>query len=111
MASGAPPRITLAKATPSRIDHRQRPSRTMWSTASSIHGMATKPSVMSRWLTWLNTVPEKAKVAAPSRQATVDNAIARKNTYIPIATPEKTTTSVAIQAARSGNTTNSPTSG
>ena len=57
MASGAPARITVAKATPSRMDQRQRPSRTMCSTASSIQGMATKPSVMSTWLTWLSTGP------------------------------------------------------
>ena len=83
IASGAPARITLAKATPRRIDQRQRPSRTMCNTASSMKGMATNPSVISTWLTWLNTAPENANVAAPRTQATVERASARRKTYIP----------------------------
>ena len=73
--------------------------------------MATNPSVMSTWLTWLNTGPAKANVMAASRQATVESFRARRKTYIPTAMAEKTTTSVATQAARSGRTTNSPVRG
>ena len=57
IASGAPPRITRAKPAPSTTDQRHLPSLMMCNTARSIQGMATNPSVMSRWLTWLNTVP------------------------------------------------------
>ena len=111
MASGAPARITLAKATPSRIDQRQRPSRTMWWTASSIQGMARNPSVMSTWLTWLSTGPAKAKVAAATTQAIVESFSARRKTYMLMPMPEKRITSVAIQAARSGRATKRAMSG
>ena len=83
----------------------------MWWTANSIQGMAAKPSVMSTWLTWLSTGPANAKVAAPSRQATVESLSARRKAYIPMAITEKRTTSVAIQAARSGRTTKKPMRG
>ena len=69
------------------------------------------PSVMSTWFTWLSTGPAKANVAAPRRQAAVDRARARRKTYIPMATSEKASTSVASQAARSGRTTNNPVKG
>ena len=83
----------------------------MCSTASSIHGMATNPSVMSTWLTWLNTGPANAKVAAARKHAAVENLRARRKTYIPTAIAENSMTSVAIQAARSGRTTNNPVRG
>ncbi len=73
--------------------------------------MATNPSVMSRWFTWLNTVPEKVKVRAPSRHATVESVRALRKTYMPTPRPAKSTTSVAIQATRSGKMTKNPTSG
>ena len=70
--------------------------------------MATNPSVMSTWLTWLSTGPAKANVAAARMQAAVDNFRARRKTYIPTAMTENRMTSVAIHAARSGRTTNRP---
>ena len=73
--------------------------------------MATNPSVMSTWLTWLNTGPAKANVMAARTQATVESFSARRKTYIPIAIAENSMTSVAIHAARSGSTTKSPISG
>ena len=93
------------------MDQRQRPSRTMCRTASSIQGMARNPSLMSTWFTWLSTGPAKANVAAPMMHAAVERASARRKMYIPIAIPEKRTTSVATQAARSGKTMNSPVRG
>ena len=83
----------------------------MCSTASSIQGMATKPSVMSTWLTWLSTGPANANVAAPRTQAAVERASARRKTYIPTAMAENRMTSVAIQAARSGRITKRPDEG
>ena len=83
----------------------------MCRTASSIHGMATNPSVMSTWFTWLSTGPAKANVAAPRMQAAVESFSARRKTYIPMAIAENRMTSVAIQAARSGMTTNRPVRG
>ena len=68
--------------------------------------MATKPSVMSTWLTWLNAGPANANVAAPSRHATVERVNARRKTYMPTPIAAYTMTSVAIQAARSGRTAN-----
>ena len=47
--------------------------------------MATNPSVMSTWLTWLSTGPAKANVAAARMQAAVDSLSARRKTYIPTA--------------------------
>ena len=73
MASGAPPRMTVANAAPSSSDQRQRPVFTIRWTAISIHGMAAKPSVMSMWFTWLNTVPAKVKVSADKKHATTDS--------------------------------------
>ena len=73
--------------------------------------MATNPSVMSTWLTWLSTGPAKANVAAARTHATVESLSARRKTYIPTAMAENAMTSVAIQAARSGRTTNNPVSG
>ena len=69
------------------------------------------PSVMSTWFAWLSTGPAKANVAAPRMQAAVDNASARRKTYIPMAISENAITSVASQAARSGITMNSPVRG
>ena len=83
----------------------------MCSTASSIQGMATNPSVMSTWLTWLKTGPAKAYVAAASTQAAVESFRARRNTYIPTAIAENRITSVAIHAARSGRMTKRPVRG
>ena len=83
----------------------------MCRTDSSIHGMATNPSVMSTWLTWLSTGPANANVAAPRMHAAVERASARRNTYIPMAIAEKTMISVASQAARSGRTTKRPVRG
>ena len=83
----------------------------MCRTDNSSHGMATKPSVMSTWFTWLSTGPAKANVAAPRMQAAVERARARRKTYIPTAMAEKRTTSVAIQAARSGRITKRPMRG
>ena len=73
--------------------------------------MATNPSVMSTWLTWLSTGPAKAKVAAARRQATVESFSARRKTYMPTAIAENKMTSVANHAARSGRTTKSPIRG
>ena len=73
--------------------------------------MATNPSVMSTWLTWLKTGPAKAYVAAARMHAAVESFSARRKTYIPTAIAENKMTSVAIQAARSGRTTNSPVRG
>jgi hypothetical protein len=111
IASGAPPKITSAKAIPSRMDQRQRPSLTMCNTASNMKGMEANPSVMSTWLTWLSTTHEKAKVAAASTQAVVDSRSARRKMYMPTAMSEKRITSVAIHATRSGRMMKSPTSG
>ncbi len=83
----------------------------MCKTDNSNHGMATKPSVMSTWLTWLSTGPANAKVAAPRTLAATERASARRNTYIPTAMAEKRMTSVASQAARSGRITKSPMRG
>ncbi len=83
----------------------------MCRTAKSIQGIATNPSVMSTWLTWLNTGPAKAYVAAARRQATVESFRARRKTYIPTAIAENTMISVANHAARSGRTTKSPVRG
>ena len=73
--------------------------------------MATNPSVMSTWLTWLRTGPANAYVAAARMHAAVESFSALRKTYIPTAMPENKMTSVAIHAARSGRITNSPISG
>ena len=111
MASGAPPKMTRANATPRSTDQRQRPSRTMCTTASNMKGMETNPSVMSTWLIWLSTTPENENATAASTHGTVDSFSARRKRYMPTATSEKRITSVAIHATRSGRIAKSPIEG
>ena len=56
---GGPAEDHQGETHPSTTDQRHLPSLMMCSTARSIQGMATNPSVMSRWLTWLKRSPRR----------------------------------------------------
>ncbi len=74
-------------------------------------GRETNPSVMSTWLTWLSTTPENENATAANTLGIVESFSARRKRYMPMAMSEKSVTSVAIQATRSGRMANSPIRG